>query len=1275
VGLIFVSIFDFFQKRPRAFWAVLILFVGSGVFSAFKIHVNENIAEIFPDDEKAKTFNKVFQSRALEKLVFMISLKDSTMSDPDELISYTDSLVSEMEPMNGRFIDAITYRIEDEQALELLNLVTEHLPLFLSDDDYVKLDSLFQPAVLKERINNHYRQVISPTGIFSKRILSKDILGISFLGLRKLQQLRYDDNYQLYNNCLFTKDQKRLIFFVAPKFHSSETGKNIQFIDELNDLLSTVREKNKRIQVSYFGGTAVAVENARQIRKDTRLTVTLMVIILAAFVIWFFKRRRAALLILVPVFFGALFSIACLTIIKGHISVLALAAGSIIFGIAVNYSLHFIIHLQHERDKRATIRDLAGPLTLGSATTVLAFFGLQFANAAILRDIGLFAGFSLIGAALSSLIFLSHFLKINHFEIEEKKQNYFAKFFTVDSLRNKWTVIFIAVLTPVFFYFANGAKFNDDMNKLNFMSADLLKAQKDFFSINEVSLQSIYLVVNGSTKQQALQRSEVVQRELAHLKQVGSVGRFSSPSLLIQSDSIQQKKIQQWNTFWSKERKQELEKKLRSEGKELKFSETVYESFQKFIDTQFKPITDSTELILQQKYFPESFIDEKGETLVVTQALVDKSQKEKVYSAITQTQGVIGLDRQSLVAGFIRKVNADFTFLVTFTSLLVFGALLLAYGRIELTLITFVPMFVTWIWILGIMALLNIEFNIINVMVSTFIFGLGDDYSIFTTDGLLQKYKTGKENLSSIRISVFISAITTTVGLGVLIFAKHPALQSVAFISLTGIVCVFVMSQTLQPFLFQWLIADRVKRGLSPMTLWGLVKSIFAFAYFILGCVLLAVIGFILRRLIPFQKKGMRLAYHHLLRFFSASLVYIMANVKKRVINAQGVFDKPSIIIANHSSFLDILTTTMLSPKLILLTNRWVWNSPFFGAAVRLAEYYPVDDGAEDAVERLREKISEGFSIVIFPEGTRSVDGTIQRFHKGAFYLAEKLQVDIRPLLIHGTKDTMRKGDFYLNDGTMTLKFLPPIAAADETWGKTYQERTKSISHYFKHEFESFKHTTETPEYFKGKLQLNYLYKGPVLEWYMYVKLRMEHYYKIFNSLVPPKAKVLDLGCGYGFLSYQLQFLSNERSITGVDYDQDKIETATHGYLKTEQLTFFCADITLFEIKNFDVIILSDVLHYLTSEQQKEVLKKCFAGINPGGKIIVRDGNPELNQRHFGTVLSEFFSIKLFRFNKAVQNINFMPAETIKQLAAQSGFNVEVVDTTKFTSNVIFVIQ
>jgi 1-acyl-sn-glycerol-3-phosphate acyltransferase len=624
---------------------------------------------------------------------------------------------------------------------------------------------------------------------------------------------------------------------------------------------------------------------------------------------------------------------------------------------------------------------------------------------------------------------------------------------------------------------------------------------------------------------------------------------------------------------------------------------------------------------------------------------------------------------------FVGYVNADFNFIVLFTAILVFLSLLISYGRIELTMITFVPMFLTWIWILGIMGLMGIHFNIVNVMVSTFIFGLGDDYSIFIMDGLQQEYKTGKKNLPAIRTSIFLSAVTTIAGLGVLIFARHPAMRSIAAISIIGIVCVFVMSQTIEPYLFRMLITQRSLKGRSPMTASGFIITMLTYSLFITSSMGLTLIGFIFQ-IIPFGKKNIKLIYHSMISSLTRTIIYLQPHIKKRMINrTQETFSQPCVVIANHSSIVDILLTIMLHPKLILLTNKWVWNSPIMGGVVRLADYYPVAEGVEESIRKLHDRVKEGYSVVIFPEGTRSEEGKIKRFHKGAFYLAEVLKLPIQPLLIHGAGYAVPKGTFYLNPGQFTLKFLPPISQQNENFGVTYTERAKKISQYFKQEYAALATEIETPKYFARRLISNYLYKGPVLEWYLRVKLRLEKNYTPFYERLPKTGTILDLGCGYGFMCYMLQFRSPEQTIVGVDYDEEKIEIARHGYLRSARLQFHQANIMQFPLDTYSGIVLSDVLHYLEPTEQEDLLNRCCAALLPGGVLIIRDGNTDLKERHKGTELTEFFSIKVLKFNKSTHPLNFLSGKRIREFVALQDMTVEIEEDSRLTSNIFMIFR
>jgi uncharacterized protein len=195
-----------------------------------------------------------------------------------------------------------------------------------------------------------------------------------------------------------------------------------------------------------------------------------------------------------------------------------------------------------------------------------------------------------------------------------------------------------------------------------------------------------------------------------------------------------------------------------------------------------------------------------------------------------------------------------------------------------------------------------------------------------------------------------------------------------------------------------------------------------------------------------------------------------------------------------------------------------------------------------------------------------------------------------------------------------------------------------------------------------------------VLEWYARIKVRLEGDYETFHKLIPQKAVILDLGCGYGFMDYMLQFLSEERVITGVDYDEAKIETAQHGYLRSNRLNFVHGDVMTIPMDRYDAIIIADVLHYLTAEEQDVLVERCISHLNPGGRLIIRDGNRDLQERHKGTWLTEFFSVKLFGFNKSRNKLNFISGEHLKALVNRRGLTFSVQDETRFTSNVIFVI-
>jgi SAM-dependent methyltransferase len=250
------------------------------------------------------------------------------------------------------------------------------------------------------------------------------------------------------------------------------------------------------------------------------------------------------------------------------------------------------------------------------------------------------------------------------------------------------------------------------------------------------------------------------------------------------------------------------------------------------------------------------------------------------------------------------------------------------------------------------------------------------------------------------------------------------------------------------------------------------------------------------------------------------------------------------------------------------------------------------------------------------------------------------------------------------------------ISWDDNTFGNTYTERTKAFRRFYTSWYNQARFEDGTTFYYRKVLLLNYLFKGPVLEWYVRVKMKLERNFEICTGLMPRKGKILDIGCGYGYVSYLLSMTSPERKITAVDYDPEKIRVASQCFSKNENLNFICGDINRMDFETMDGFLLLDVLHYFPVEDQVSLLNSCIARLDDQGVIVIRDADAGLGKRHKGSRLTEFFSTGI-GFNKTREGggLFFSSSETIRRVAEENGLTLEIIDNKKITSNLIYIIS
>lgn len=1281
VGSIFLNIYHFFSRNKTVFFiTVAVLFALAGYFAS-RLQFEEDISRMIPTDEKTNRASFILRnSKFADRLVLNISQADTTAeAKPDQLTTYAEVLVQQLDSFyKPSHISEITATVPEDLMLQVNSIFYNNLPLFLEEKDFVKIDSMLLPEKVDEAMDKNYKTLISPTGSFLKQNISRDPLGLTYIALGRLQSLQFNHSYEIYNGYMMSQDMKHLILFVSLSHPSNETSENgilISGIEKLTDSLSKITPE---VKAEYFGGAAMAVANAGRIKKDIMLTVSIAMVVLVLVISLFFKRKFIFLIILLPVAFGGLASLALLFLIKTKVSAIALGVGSILMGITIDFSLHIFTHYRHTKSVERVIKDVAQPMLMSCFTTAGAFLCLQFTNSEVLHDLGLFAALSIISSAVFTILVMPQFLQYfdKKEEADTNAETVIDRICSYAFDKNKILVAVVGLFTVVAFLCIGEIGFEGDMTRMNYVPDKLQKAEENLNRINNYSLKSVFLVSSGKTMEDALKAGERNRTKVDSLIKLGVVKKAATPGLLLMSDSMQKKKLQRWNAFWSSEKKELLKNNIVQSSEKYKFSSSAFDSFYSQIDKNFEKISASESDTLKKLFLRDYITETKDLTAVMTLLSVEEKDKPQVYAAFEEESGIDILDKKFLTDRFVEIVKEDFNLILVLSSALVFITFLVSYGRIELTLLTFIPMAISWIWILGIMSIFGIKFNIINIIVSTFIFGLGDDYSIFTMNGMLEEYRTGRKNLSSYKTSIFLSAFTTIVGIGVLIFAEHPALKSIAAITITGMVSVVIVSFTIQPLLFNWLIGSRRERGIYPLTAKNIVKTIVVWTTLMTGVLFMILIGPIVYGLIFLPLKTRKNIYQWFFCKTSTVFIHITFPWKFKLNNLHGEdFKKPAILICNHMSLIETPLVKMLYPKLIFLTNKWVMKTPHFGPIAHMADFFDVEDGSEEVIKKLREKMNDGYSLVIFPEGTRSYDYKIHRYHRGAFYMAEEMQVDIIPILFQGTGEFLRKHTIFGKANTVSTNVLPRIKPGDERFGVGHRERAKKITEYVREEYALIRKQEETPAYYRKKIIENFIYKGPVLEWYLRVKIRLEDDYKMFNDLVPEKAVVTDIGCGYGFLPYMLFYLSEDRKITGIDYDEEKIEVANNCFAKTERINFISGDASAMTFEKSDVFILADILHYLTPEKQNQLLENCVSALIENGMIIIRDGDRDLQERHKGTKLTELFSTKIIGFNKTENQLHFISRSEIEAFAAKHNLKAEVIDNTKLTSNIVMVLR
>ena len=1162
----------------------------------------EDISDFLPLNNKYQKALELYQDfSGADRIIAVFECKDSTKTDPDSItLAIADFQEKLLASESTEIITDFTSQIDVETFTQVADFVYANIPYFLTDEDYDRIDSILSDEdYIPNQVAADKQMLLFPvSGLLSENI-QRDPLNLFTPTVSRLQRSQPNVNYELYDGYIFSTDMTRAFAMMTSPYGASETEKNTSLLNGLQSIANDIMSQHQLIDVRFFGGPAIAVSNASQIKKDSLLTVVLAIILIVCLLFWVFRNVRNILLIVLSIAWGWLFAMGLLSIFHDNVSVIVIGISSVILGIAVNYPLHLIAHTHHTPDIKNTLKEIVMPLVVGNVTTVGAFLALVPLKSTALRDLGAFAAFLLIGTIVFVLIYLPHFVKRKS---KHTSVSLLDKVSNISIENHRWIVCVVIILTLVFGYFSLNTSFDANMSHINYMTPQQQEDMAYFQQIITQSSaeQSIYVVSSGTSLSEAVNKSTALHHQAEDLKQNGLIKSYDSPCHFICSLEEQKHRLSRWEIIIEKYA-QRMELGIRQASSELGFSADSFEPFYEIIRMAYPERDLSYFTPVSSSVYSSQFLEDSlnHQFHVVDIVAVDNSNIDDVKSKLEQKSlEALVFDVPSMNSSIATNLSDDFNYIGWACALIVFLFLWFSLGSIELALLSFLPMAISWIWILGIMSLLNIQFNVVNVILATFIFGQGDDYTIFMTEGCQYEYAYGKKMLASYKNSIIVSALIMFIGIGALIFAKHPALHSLAEVTIVGMFSVVLMAYLFPPLIFKWLITFKQHERRRPIVLRPLLVTIYCAIVFFTQLASVYALGFVLFKILRPTQARKKIFRKYIKKCFWLDMNHV-PTTSFIVHNEVGEdFLKPAVVICNHQSMLDTAYIMALSDNLIILANQNASNNIIIKQIFKWLDFYTIPPNGSINTDYLCDALNSGYCVAVFPEGERNDESSIKRFHKGAFKLAEMAQVDVVPLYLHGINHVYPRYTVCTYPGKVTLEVGHRILFNDDTWGLTYRDRAREVHKHYVQHFEEIRKSIEKSSFFHGFVRDAYRYRGIDISSSVRKNLIRNDNYSQWVDCISDNdqiSQVVVINSGWGEFPLMMSLVNPDIKILAFEDDIDQCNASKECICPIS--------------KNVNIIHQTDALHYLLSNSKTDI-KVFLLHPNENDKETYKQFNP-----------------------------------------------------------------
>ncbi len=739
----------------RLLLAVIIsALVGSCVWGLFHIHPKESIQGLIPASLREQV--ELFERSPLNRKVFAVVLAQ------DEETALEQAQLLQEELLERNLIKPGFVPTADT-ALALVR----SLPTHFSTTDMPLLQDKLTPQSIRKSMEDNYEKLIGLESFLVKPLLQIDPLHLIEIMTRKLALLNPHTAVRYEEGFLTSQDGKLragMYDLATPADFSSAQKMNQIFRDFSTQLPAGT-------EAFFLGGLRYTAENVTAIRHDLWKIGALALLSLAIIFAVFLRNKLALLIYVLPLIVTPVAALITYKIF-GQISGITLGFGSVVAGLSVDYAVYVFYAMEQGGKKIGTRRHVTSHLWAAFLTSSLCFAALFASSIEIFRQIAVFAIAGLFLSLLLALYVLPVYWQTLPCRPVQNKlifKNHFL------SKRGAWMWIGLLLLLGI--WGVQHTHFSTDIQSLNALST-VFKNQRQALeqTLGNQTHQAL-LFIKGNTQEDALEHNEQFARQFQLPLATAEV--FPSQHAALQHKTA-------WHHFWTAEQINTTRKQITQEAVRLGLTPQAFEPFFEMIENAaHQPAFDMTQ-----------FYDPLVPLADGSWAVVNLVPDEKNFQAAAEKFGAIFISGPVLQRTLLTSIKEQAVRVVWLAILINLIAVSLLFGSVRKALVAFLPVLLAACFTFACFALLKVEVNLFVLVFLPLLTGLGIDYGIFQ---LVRAQMGANEQTAYTSQALWVAALSTLAGFGVLIFASHGVLFIMGLSSFLGISGAVLAAQFILP--------------------------------------------------------------------------------------------------------------------------------------------------------------------------------------------------------------------------------------------------------------------------------------------------------------------------------------------------------------------------------------------------------------------------------------------------------------------------------------------